>query len=347
MSAVFQVRLMPEGGSFGCRGDQTVLDAAVDAGYWLPHSCRLGSCGTCALSILEGSVDHSIAASTTAAFALRDDQCLTCSARPRSDLSLHAPGVGAEPTRRVVKAVARVTEVLRPSPDVAIIHAQLPAASGWSFEPGQYAEIVLRDGSRRKYSMANRPDSDGRVEWHVRRIPGGRFSVHAYDALKVRDILRVEGPYGDFTLRDGDEPVLLLASGTGYAPIAAMLASHGESLARRRAVLYWGGRTRGDLYALTSEEAWRKLNPGIGLVPVLSEAPSGDRGRQGFVHEAVLQDFPDLSSYHVYACGNPLMVEAARASFTAQAGLNPERFFSDAFVFSEVNGTSEGFPHDR
>lgn len=335
MSDSFQVRLLPEGGSFACRSDQAVLDAAADAGFWLPHSCRLGSCGTCALPVVEGSVHHVDADAATALLELQEGRCLACKACPRSDLVLHAPGVPAQPTRRVVKVIARVTEVQRVSPDVVVIHAQLPTSAGWSFEAGQYAEIVMRDGARRRYSMANRPDGDGRVEWHVRRIPDGRFSAHAYDALKVRDILRVEGPYGDFTLRDGDAPVVLLASGTGYAPIAAMLATHGERLARRGAVLYWGGRSRGDLYALGSEEEWRQRHPGIGLVPVFSEAPDGKGGRRGLVHAAVLEDFQDLSAHEVYACGNPLMVEAARASFTAQAGLKPECFFSDSFVFQQ------------
>lgn len=333
MSASFEILLQPAGGRFSCRDDQRLLDAAVEAGYWLPHSCRGGSCGTCALPLAAGSVRHADAPGATALQALAPGHCLSCQAYPTSDLALEAPGVPAEPGRRVVKTAARVTEVIRPSADVVVIRAQVPPASGWQCRAGQYAELVMRDGARRCYSMANPPNERGEIEWHVRRIEGGRFSTHAYDALKPRDLLRIEGPFGDFTLREGDAPVILLASGTGYAPIAALLATHGAELARRGAALYWGGRRRADLYALDDEAGWRERHPGIGLVPVYSEATQGDAGRRGFVHQAVLDDHPDLSRHEVYACGNPLMVDAARESFTHGAGLPADRFHSDAFVF--------------
>ncbi len=333
MTASYRIHLQPAGGAFDCREDQSVLDAAAEAGYWLPHSCRTGSCATCALPLLDGSVRYSEAHSASALLELAPGHCLACQALPTTDLVLDAPGVPAEPGRRVVKTAARVTEVTRPSADVVVIRAQVPPASGWQCRAGQYAELVLRDGARRSYSMANAPNERGEIEWHVRRIEGGRFSTHAYDALKPRDLLRIEGPFGDFTLRDGEAPVILLASGTGYAPIAALLATHGDELARRGATLYWGGRRRVDLYALGDEQGWRERHPGIGLVPVFSEAEADEPGRRGLVHQAVLDDHPDLSLHEVYACGSPLMVDAARESFTHAAGLPRDRFHSDAFLF--------------
>ncbi len=337
MITTFQIRLEPAGGSFACRSDQTVLDAAVEAGYWLPHSCRGGSCGSCMLALVAGEVQHSAAEQATAVSTLVAGHCLTCQAQPRSDLVLEAPGMAAEPGQRVVKAAARVMAVTRPSADVVIVKVQVPAQAGWQFKAGQYAEVVLRDGTRRSYSMANAPNEQGEIEWHVRRIEGGRFSPHAYDALKARDLLRIEGPFGDFTLKSGSAPVILLASGTGYAPIAALLATHGAELAARGATLYWGGRRPSDLYALDSEAAWLDRYPGIKIVPVYSEgnAETGAQAsvRRGFVHQAVLDDHADLSAHQVYACGNPLMIDAAKAEFTARAGLKPDCFFSDAFVF--------------
>jgi CDP-4-dehydro-6-deoxyglucose reductase len=331
MDTGFQVRLLPAGGSFACRADQTVLDAAVEAGFWLPHSCRAGECGACVLPLVEGRVAQAPVSGAKA--EVPAGRVLTCHALPCSDLVLEAPGVPAEPGQRVVKTAARVTEVAHPSRDVVVVRAQVPPQSGWRFQAGQYAELVLRDGARRSYSMANAPNERGEIEWHIRRIEGGRFSAHAYDALKPRDLLRIEGPFGNFVLRSGTAPVVMLASGTGYAPIAAMLAAHAGELAARGARVYWGGRRPEDLYALHDEAAWRERHPGIDLVPVYSELAAGEAGRGGLVHEAVLQDLPDLSAYEVYACGNPLMIDAARNDFTRRAGLRAECFFSDAFVF--------------
>ena len=178
------------------------------------------------------------------------------------------------------------------------------------------------------------PTPEGLLELHVRRMEGGRFSPHAYDKLKARDLLRIQGPYGTFVLHAGTAPIVLLASGTGYAPIAALLRTHGAAIAQRGAVLYWGGRRWSDLYAVESVAAWQEQFPGVRLVPVLSEPDADWQGRTGFVHAAVLQDLPDLSAHEVYACGNPLMIDAARAAFTAQAGLPATHFYCDAFVIN-------------
>jgi CDP-4-dehydro-6-deoxyglucose reductase, E3 len=233
---------------------------------------------------------------------------------------------------RVVAAGARVAEVSRPSADVAVLRLQLPATSGFRFKPGQYLDIVLRDGARRSYSMANVPDETGVVELHVRRIPGGRFSEHAYDKLKARDMLRVEGPFGIFTLNTSEAPIVFLASGTGYAPIASMLAAHKQEIGQRGARLYWGGRKSSDLYGLDDLLAWHNDHPGVELIPVLSEPGDGWTGRTGFVHDAVLADHESLAGHEVYACGNPLMIKAAQTSFCAERGLSELAFFSDAFI---------------
>jgi len=181
-------------------------------------------------------------------------------------------------------------------------------------------------------SMANEPDGNGLIEWHVRAVPDGRFSNHVYRTLKPRDILRIEGPFGTFVLRDTGAPIILLASGTGYAPIAAMLKTHAMELARRGAVLYWGGARLVDLCAYDEVYAWELAHLGFRFVPVLSENEPGWTGRKGGVHEAVAVDFPDLSHHEVYACGNPLMVGAARHTFIQINGLSATNFFSDAFV---------------
>uniref|UniRef100_Q47B14 Ferredoxin:Oxidoreductase FAD/NAD(P)-binding:Oxidoreductase FAD-binding region n=1 Tax=Dechloromonas aromatica (strain RCB) TaxID=159087 RepID=Q47B14_DECAR len=330
MSDKFTIQLAPNGGSFECGPEQSILDAAMAAGYWLPHSCRAGSCNSCHLPLKEGSVRH--AAPPSDGIPVAEGECRTCLGYALCNLTLEAPSVPKEAGQRIVTTGAKVVEVERPSHDVAVIKLQVPAQSGFAFQAGQYASVLMKDGAKRSYSMANAPNEDGVVEWHVRRMEGGRFSTHAYDKLKAGGMLRIEGPFGTFLLQPGDAPVVLLASGTGYAPIASLLKTHGPELARRKAVLYWGGRTWADLYAVDSIESWEAEYPGIRLVPVLSEAGPEWAGRTGFVHAAVLSDLPDLSGHEVYACGNPLMIDAARASFTAEAGLPPERFFADAFV---------------
>lgn len=326
----FSITLSPQGGRFSCSPEQTVLDAAIAAGFWLPHSCRNGTCGSCHLTVLEGSVRHEPAAPYTP--ALPEGQCRSCQAHPVSDLVLDAPGVPREAGRRIVTTGAKVLDVQRTSRDVAVVRLRVPPQSGFGFTPGQYVDVLLKDGSRRSYSMANAPDPDGHIEWHVRRMHDGRFSCHVYDQLKPGAVLRIEGPFGAFALHPGDAPVVLIATGTGYAPIAALLQAHCPELARRRAVLYWGARALEDLYAMDTPEAWHARHPGVRLVPVLSEPDSSWQGRSGFVHEVVLADHPNLSGHEVYACGNPLMVEAARASFTGTAQLPASRFHADAFI---------------
>lgn len=333
MSGSFVVRLLPNGGSFTCADNQSVLDAAVAAGYWLPHSCRAGTCNSCHLKLVEGDVGYKQA--DELGDPIPAGQCRTCMAVPQTDLVLEAPTVPKDPGQRVMKTGAKVVDVARPTHDVAVVRLQVPVAAGFAFKAGQYADVLMKDGARRSYSMGNTPNDEGIIEWHIRRVEGGRFSTHVYDKLQPGALLRIEGPFGSFMLQHTDAPVVLLASGTGYAPIAALLKTHGDELARRGAVLYWGGRVMADLYGVDTVDSWERQYPGVRIVPVLSEAGPEWTGRCGYVHAAVLEDIPDLSGYEVYACGNPLMVDAARNSFTAQGGLSPDQFYADAFVMNK------------
>jgi CDP-4-dehydro-6-deoxyglucose reductase len=253
-------------------------------------------------------------------------------ARPKTDVTISAPEVLQTPGRRVVQVGARVTTVDRINDDVAVVQLQVPIASGFGFHAGQYVDVVLRDGTRRSYSMANTPNDLGMIEWHVRAMPKGRFSNHVFNSLKPRDLIRIEGPYGSFRLKASDAPVVLLASGTGYAPIASMMRTHAAELRRRGATLFWGGHREADLYAMQEALAWQAESDMHRFVPVLSNPDEGWNGATGFVHEAVQRLYPDLSRHEVYACGNPLMVDAARQAFISQNHLDPSLYFSDAFI---------------
>lgn len=235
----------------------------------------------------------------------------------------------------VKKMPCRVISIERPAADVALIRLQLPANDRFDYHAGQYVQFILRDGSRRSYSMANAPAGEKQIELHLRHMPGGKFTDHVFGAMKDKEILRMEGPFGSFYLRDdSDKPMVLLASGTGFAPIKAMIEAMRDQGHERPAVLYWGCRSKADLYLHAWAEQQAAALPWLRYVPVLSEPKPEDAwcGRTGFVHREVMADFPDLSQHEVYACGAPIMVESARADFTTRCALPEAAFFADAFT---------------
>jgi CDP-4-dehydro-6-deoxyglucose reductase, E3 len=233
---------------------------------------------------------------------------------------------------------ARVASLSRPAHDVAIMKLQLPANVTLKYRAGQYVEFILRDGSRRSYSMANGPEMLGeppQLELHLRHMPGGKFTDHVFGAMKEKDILRLEGPLGSFFLReDTSKPIVLLASGTGLAPIKAIVEHLRAKAIMRPAVLYWGCRGKADLYLHDWALQAAASMPNLRYIPVLSEAKPEDTwtGRTGFVHHAVMADLPDLSGHEVYACGAPVMVESAQCDLVERCGLPADAFHADSFT---------------
>jgi CDP-4-dehydro-6-deoxyglucose reductase len=337
------VTLKPSGHVYDVPEGKTVLQAGLDAGRMMPYSCRAGVCRTCRGTIVEGSVDYGLVHAT---YLPDSDKAkgyaLLCQAKPLSDLVVEVHEVEGVPARVVP---CRVERLAKPAPDVAVIGLRLPMNENFRFLPGQYIDLLLKDGARRSYSLATCPDPGGvtALEIHVRHTPGGRFTDHVFGALKVKDLLRFEGPLGSFYLRgDSPKPIVLVASGTGFAPIKAICeaALASDLVARRPIALYWGCRARHDLYMLDVPTAWAR--PGFRFVPVLSD-PTPEcawTGRTGFVHCAVMEDFPDLSGVQVYACGAPAMVEAARRDFSRDCGLPAEEFFADSFLTEADKATT-------
>jgi CDP-4-dehydro-6-deoxyglucose reductase len=345
---VHKVTLRPTGREFSVEGDETILAAALRAGIGLPYSCKSGTCGTCKSTVLDGrwtQGPHS--ASALSAEEAARGRLLVCCSQPQTDLVIEArelTGFGDIPVRKMPCRVARIE---RPADDVAIVHLQLPANERLQFRAGQYLEFILKDGVRRSYSMATAPHADVQLALHIRHMPGGAFTDTLFGlkgpAIKERDILRFEGPLGTFFLReDSRKPIVLLASGTGFAPIKA-IAEHvfhkranvdEPDRAARKVTLYWGCRARKDLYMDDLPRHWAAEQPNFTYVPVLSEPRPDDdwTGRTGLVHQAVMADLPDLSGVQVYACGAPVMVDAARADFTSRCGLPEDEFFADAFT---------------
>jgi len=337
----FSVTIQPSGRQFTMQRDDTVLGAAIQAGIGLPYGCKDGACGSCKCKLVEGRVIHG--AHQAKALSAEEEAAgwlLSCCATPQTDLVIESRQVVSVGDFPVVKMPTRVSSLQRVAPDVIVMRLQLPATHSFGFRAGQYIEFILKDGSRRSYSMANAPHTladptAGGIELHLRHMPGGKFTDQVFGEMKEKDILRVEGPFGTFFLReDSDKPIVLLASGTGFAPIKAIVEHMEHQGMTRPAVLYWGCRSRPDLYLNEwAEQAAARL-PWLSYVPVLSEAKPEDQwtGRTGFVHQAVLDDLPDLSGHEVYACGAPVMVQVAQREFTAHAGLPTEHFYADAFT---------------
>jgi CDP-4-dehydro-6-deoxyglucose reductase len=335
----FTVTVQPSGRSFSVERDEPVLAAAIRQGIGLPYGCKDGACGSCKSRLLEGRVIHGTHQAKALSPAEEDaGLILTCRAAPQTDLVIEArtvPGAGEFPVR---KMPTRVMAMQRAAPDVAVLTMQLPANDPLRYHAGQYVEFILRDGARRSYSMANAPHTQTEkpfIELHIRHMPGGKFTDHVFTAMKEKEILRLEGPFGSFFLREAsDKPIVLLASGTGFAPIKAIIEHLEFKASPRPAVLYWGCRSQADLYLHDwAVQAAQRL-PKLRYVPVLSEPKPEDgwSGRTGFVHRVVMQDLPDLSGHQVYACGAPIMVESAERDFIAHCALPKDEFYADAFT---------------
>jgi len=332
----FQITVQPSGHHFDCDADETVLAAAIRAGIGLPYGCKNGACGSCKGKVIDGSVEHK-AYQQRALTPEEKDQgyALFCCATTGADLVIEAREVGGSTDYPVRKMPSRVASIEKVAPDVAIIALQLPANEALAYRAGQYIEFMLRDGKRRSYSMASAPSFDGPISLHIRYMAGGLFTEQVFNSMKERDILRFEGPFGTFYLREeSDKPIVLLASGTGFAPIKALIEHMIHLKSTRPVSLYWGGRRPRDLYMNTLCEQWAATLPNFRYVPVVSHALPEDhwQGRTGFVHAAVMQDIPDLSGYQVYTCGAPVVVDAARRDYVLQCKLPPDEFYADAFT---------------
>jgi CDP-4-dehydro-6-deoxyglucose reductase len=306
----------------------------------LPYSCKNGACSSCKGKLLSGQVElgpHQ--AQTLTPREIEQGLTLFCVARALSDLTIEVREVQGLGDIQIKKMPCRVQSVVRAAPDVQLIKLQLPASEKLRFNAGQYIEIIMKDGRRRSYSMANAPHENAALELHIRHLPGGAFTDHVFGVgatqLKERDILRLEGPFGSFFLReDSQKPIVMVASGTGFAPIRAMVEHMAFKDIRRPVTLYWGGRRPRDLYLSDLAQSWAASRPDFRYVPVISDALPEDNwsGRTGFVHQAVLDDIADLSGYQVYACGAPVMVESASRDFVQQRSLPADEFYADSFT---------------
>jgi CDP-4-dehydro-6-deoxyglucose reductase, E3 len=335
----YQVSVLPSKRSFTVLADEPILTAGIRQGVAMPYGCKDGACGSCKCKMLEGRVVHgphqpkALSAEEEAAGYI-----LTCCGRPLSDIVLESRQVTSADAFPIKRMPTRVISMEKKSHDVMAIQLQLPASDTLQYKAGQYIEFILRDGARRSYSMATAPHIAGEgktLELHIRHMPGGKFTDHVFGAMKEKEIQRIEGPFGSFHLdEDSEKPMVLLASGTGFAPIKAIIQQLQHQGITRPAVLYWGGRRPADLYMHDWVLAHVAAMPNLSYVPVVSNAlpEDGWTGRTGFVHQAVMADFPDLSAHQVYACGAPIVVDSAKADFVKLCQLPEDEFYADSFI---------------
>ncbi len=335
----YQVTIQASRRAFLARPDETILDAALRQGVSLLYGCREGACGACRGHVLHGQVEHDGKAQIEALSEVdrAAGLALFCCARARSDLTIECREVAPGNDTPIRTLPARIQRLTRAAPDVMIVDLKLPPGDQLQFRAGQYVDILLGEGRRRSFSLANGPQTDGRLQLHVRHVVGGRFTDRLFGHMKERDILRLRGPLGSFFLRDeAEKPAVLVAGGTGFAPIKAVVEQAIAQGVSRPLHVYWGGRRRADLYLLELAEGWTRRHANIHFVPVLSDSPKDEQwsGRTGLVHQAVMADRRTLAGYQAYVCGSPAMVAASRRDFLGCCGLPAEAFFADSFDFA-------------
>ena len=331
----YLITLDGEDKQFSCEDDQIILDAALDQGITLAYGCKNGLCGSCKATVISGQVDYPEGKPK----GLSDEdeshhQALLCKAVAASDLTLkaHLP----KPAKEVeVKTLpARVKSITHLSDDVIQMILQLPAVEPFIFNAGQWIYFLLNNGKKRAFSIANRPNDKNELELQIRHAVGGLFTDFVFNELKPGALLQIEGPHGTFYFQQDDRPILLVAGGTGFAPIKGIMEEILQQGGAQKVHLYWGLKSKKDIYLQDLAQSWADQK-GIEYTPVLSEPLPSDHwhGKTGFVHEAVLQDYDDLSGYAVYMAGPPQMIQSCQQTFTA-AGLDESRLYYDSFDYS-------------
>ncbi len=330
-----RVQIQPSEHQFYVESGETVLDAALRQGVNLRYGCRNGACGACKGKILQGNVSYDEPPIALEDSDVEQNLALFCEAKPDSELVIEVEEVDLGQAVEIKTLPCRVYEMNRLAEDVMQLLIKLPASERLQFLPGQYIDILLEDGRHRSFSIANAPHNDDFLELHVRLVEGGQFTSRVFNTMQPKDLLRIEGPHGSFFYReDARDEILMIAGGTGFAPLKGIIEHILSEQDTRPIYLYWGVRTEGDLYMRDLAEQWAAEHDNIHFVPVLSEADDSWKGRTGYVHDAVLRDFDDLSIFDIYACGPPAMIKAAESSFQDK-GMKKEQFYYDSFDFAK------------
>ncbi len=334
----YTITIHASGHQFTAEATESVLDAALRQGFNLSYGCRNGACGSCKGKVVHGQIRYG----DDQPIALDDDDitnkmALFCQAIAESDLTIEAHEIGAVKDIPIRTLPCKVSKLERLNHDVMQVELKLPTTERMQFLAGQYIDFLLPDDRHRSFSIANAPHHDGVIELHIRHIEGGRFTTEVFDKLKLKSIMRIEGPLGNFFLReDSDRPVIFMAGGTGFGPIKGIIEHTIAANITRPMHIYWGVRAKEDLYMHDLAQDWANQYEHIHYIPILSTPKDEDnwQGRTGFVHDAICSDFADLSHYEIYGSGPPAMIHAGTNAFAKQ-GLNLDYYYSDAFEFAK------------
>lgn len=333
----FKIHVPASGHEFTAEKDETILQAAIRQGIGLPYGCRNGACGKCAGEVLSGEIRYETELRANALKEQEQGKTLFCQAHACSDLEIAVREIIRNTDIEIKTLPCRVEKMELLTHDVMKLLLKLPETERLQFMAGQYLEILLRDGKRRAFSIANAPHDDEYIELHIRHVPDGQFGDFVFDGLKEKALLRIQGPLGSYYLReDSDRPVILVGGGTGFAPLKGMLEHAFYTGIDKPIHLFCGVRAKRDLYMDELVRSWLEKHDNLKYTPVLSEPAVEDdwKGETGFVHDSVIRQYPDLSGYDVYLSGPPPMVKAGMDSFY-QCGLPETQIFSDSFEYSD------------
>ncbi|MES9972361.1 MAG: CDP-6-deoxy-delta-3,4-glucoseen reductase [Candidatus Thiodiazotropha sp.] len=328
----FKVQVDPSGHVFSVETGETILDAAIRQGINLPYGCRNGFCGDCLATLTTGQVDYPNGIPPVMA----DDshgECYICQATPTTDLSIEVKEIAQSKDIPIRTMPCKIDRIERLNEDVIRLYLKLPEGERLQFLAGQYLNFILRDGTKRAFSIANAPHDDDFIELHIRHVSGGLFTDALFSDMEEKTIMRIEAPLGSYYLREAStKPIILMGGGTGFAPLKGIIEHAFQIGIQRTMHLYWGVRAESDLYLPELPLQWASKYANFSYTPVLSEPDDGWSGKTGWVHEAVIEDHPDLSGHEVYMSGPPPMIEAGKEAFLSH-GLAGEELYSDSFEY--------------
>ncbi|MEE8495295.1 MAG: FAD-binding oxidoreductase [Xanthomonadales bacterium] len=333
----FEVSIADSGKTFLVREGESILTAALRQGVMLPYSCKNGTCGSCKGNVLSGEVHYPFHPPLALERSeIAEGFALMCQAEPMENLVVKVKEIEAVRDIQVRLMPARVIEKTVLSKNVVRLRLKLPKAQRLQFLAGQYVDVLLAGGKRRAFSIASCPSLEDEIELHIRHVEGGGFTGYVFDELKVRDILRFEGPLGNFFVRNDkiERPMIMMGGGTGFAPLKSMIENLLEQDDQREIHLYWGARISEELYLDDLPSQWAREHAHIHYRRAICEPGSPHAGDEftGLVHAAVIDDFPDLTGFDVYMSGPPAMIATAKQAFV-QHGVEDQRLFYDSFEF--------------
>ena len=337
----FEVTNRRNDNRFTVNSGETILDAALRDSRIFPYGCRSGVCGACKSTLVAGQVDYGeYEDATLTDEEIAQGKLLLCQAVPLEDVVIDVEEIVSGQNIRIRMLPCRVARLEKLAHDVMQVFLRLPKSQEFNFMPGQYIDIIMKDGQRRSFSIANLPQQAGEegLELHIRHVPDGHFTPLVFNAMRERDLLRLEGPFGAYLLQpqadEPDRPMIMVAGGTGFSPIKGLVQQALGDNPAQRIHLFWGARNAQDLYMNEVAEAWARAHQNFAYTPVLSESTDPHwRGANGWVHEAVLAGYENFDGMDVYASGPPVMIDAVRDGLIA-AGMRPERFFFDSFTYA-------------